>query len=74
VNDDDATQHIHVILDGLHGAQVGGVVYGGVMPPFAATLNDAEVADIVDYERSSWGNHGKPAMPAQIAAERSKAK
>jgi cytochrome c oxidase cbb3-type subunit II len=74
VNDDDATQHIHVVLGGLHGVQVGGVVYGGVMPPFAATLTDAQIADIIDYERSSWGNHGKPANAAQVGAERAKAK
>ena len=74
VNDDDATEHIHVVLHGLQAAQVGGVVYGGVMPAFAARLSDAEVADIIDYERSSWGNHGKPAVAAQVAVERAKAK
>jgi cytochrome c oxidase cbb3-type subunit II len=73
VNDDDAAKHIMVVLHGLHGAQVGGVVYGGVMPPFAATLGDAEVADIIDYERSSWGNHGKAATAAQVTAQRTKA-
>jgi cytochrome c oxidase cbb3-type subunit II len=73
VNDDDAKEHIHVVLYGLQGAQVGGVAYGGVMPPFAARLSDAEVADIIDYERSSWGNHGKPAAAAQVAVERAKA-
>jgi cytochrome c oxidase cbb3-type subunit II len=74
VNDDDATTHIHVVLRGLQATRVGGVVYGGAMPPFAATLNDAEVADIIDYERSSWGNHGKPTVAAQVAAERAKVK
>jgi cytochrome c oxidase cbb3-type subunit 2 len=74
VNDDDATTHIHVVLHGLQATRVGGVVYGGAMPPFAATLNDAEVADIIDYERSSWGNHGKPTAAAQVAAERAKVK
>jgi cytochrome c oxidase cbb3-type subunit 2 len=74
VNDADATQHIRVVLGGLHGVNVGGVAYGGVMPPFAATLTDAEVADIIDYERSSWGNHGRPAIAAQVGAERAKAK
>jgi cytochrome c oxidase cbb3-type subunit 2 len=44
------------------------------MPPFAATLSDAEIADIVDYERSSWGNHGKPVTAAQVVAERAKIK
>lgn len=73
VNKDDVTKHIQVVLNGLHGARVSGVVYGGVMPPFAATLSDTEVADIIDYERSSWGNNGKPVLAAQVAAERAKA-
>jgi cytochrome c oxidase cbb3-type subunit 2 len=74
VNNDDATKHIHVVLNGLHDAKVGGVVYGSAMPPFAGSLSDVEVADIIDYERSSWGNHGKPVIAAQVAAERGKAK
>jgi len=72
VNADDAAMHIHVVLHGLQGAQVGGVGYGGVMPPFAGTLSDADIANIIDYERSAWGNHGKPVTAAQVAAERSK--
>lgn len=74
VNDDDATKHIQVVLRGLQATEVGGVAYGGVMPPFAATLGDAEIAAIIDYERTSWGNHGKQAAPAQVAAERANAK
>ncbi|MGP1666010.1 MAG: cbb3-type cytochrome c oxidase subunit II [Rhodanobacter sp.] len=72
VNDDDATQHMHVVLRGLHGVNVGGTVYGSPMPPFAGTLSDAQIADIIDYERSSWGNHGKPVTAAQVAVERAK--
>jgi len=74
VNKDDATKHIWVVLQGLHDAKVGGVVYGSAMPPFAGTLSDAEVADIIDYERSSWGNHGQPVDAAQVASQRTKAK
>ena len=74
VNKDDATKHIQVVLQGLHDAKVSGVVYSSAMPPFAATLSDVEVADIIDYERSSWGNHGKPIIAAQVAAERAKDK
>ena len=70
VNKDDA-KHIHVVLYGMQGGRAGGVVYAAAMPPFAATLSDAEIADIIDYERSSWGNHGKPVAAAQVAAERS---
>jgi cytochrome c oxidase cbb3-type subunit 2 len=74
VNKDDATKHIHVMLDGMQGAKAGGVVYASAMPPFAAVLSDADIADIVDYERSSWGNHGKPVTAAQVAAERANSK
>lgn len=74
VNKDDATKHIQVVLQGLHDARVGGVVYASAMPPFAGMLGDAEIADIIDYERSSWGNHGKPIDAAEVAAERAKAK
>jgi cytochrome c oxidase cbb3-type subunit II len=74
VDKDDATKHIQVVLQGLHDAKVSGVVYGSAMPPFAAMLSDAEIADIIDYERSSWGNHGKPVDATQVAAERAKAK
>jgi cytochrome c oxidase cbb3-type subunit 2 len=74
VNKDDATKHIDVVLNGLHDARVSGVVYGSAMPPFAATLSDTEIADLIDYERSSWGNHGKPIIAAQVGTERAKAK
>ena len=74
VNRDDATKHMHVVLDGLQGARVGGVVYGNAMPAFGETLGDADIADIVDYVRSSWGNHGKPVTAAQVAAERATAR
>jgi len=74
VNKDDATKHIDVVLNGLHDARVSGVVYSSVMPPFSGTLSDAEIADLIDYERSSWGNHGKPITAAQVGAERAKAK
>jgi cytochrome c oxidase cbb3-type subunit 2 len=70
VNKDDPTKHIHVVLDGLQGARASGVVYANAMPPFASTLSDADIAEIIDYERSSWGNHGKPITAAQVAAER----
>jgi cytochrome c oxidase cbb3-type subunit 2 len=74
VTKDDATKHIHVVLDGLQGGKAGGVVYASAMPAFAAALKDAEIADIIDYERSSWGNHGKAVTAAQVAAERAPSK
>jgi cytochrome c oxidase cbb3-type subunit II len=70
VNKDDATKHMHVVLDGMQGAKVGGVTYQSPMPPFRDTLSDADIADIIDYERSTWGNHGQPVTAAQVGAER----
>jgi len=70
VNKDDATKHIRVVLDGMQGGKAGGAVYRSIMPPFAAVLSDEDIADIVDYERGSWGNHGKPVTAAQVAAAR----
>ena len=72
VNKDDAAKHIDIVLFGIQGGRAGGVVYTAAMPPFAGTLSDADIADIIDYERNSWGNHGKPVTAAQVAAGRSR--
>jgi mono/diheme cytochrome c family protein len=74
VNKDDAGKHIQVVLNGMQGGRAGGVVYAAAMPPFAGLLSDTEIADIIDYERSSWGNHGTPVNAAQVAAQRVQAK
>jgi cytochrome c oxidase cbb3-type subunit 2 len=72
VNRDDAGKHIRVVLNGMQGGKVGGVVYASAMPPFAGTLSDRDIADIINYERRSWGNHGQPVAAAQVASERTK--
>ena len=71
VNKDDAAKHMQVVLYGMQGGRAGGVVYAAAMPAFAGVLSDSEIADIIDYERSSWGNRGKPVTAAQVGAERS---
>jgi cytochrome c oxidase cbb3-type subunit 2 len=70
VTKDDATKHIRVVLNGLQGAKAGGVLYASPMPPFGSLLNDLDIADIINYERSSWGNHGKPVTATRVAAQR----
>lgn len=74
VNKEDAGKHIKIVLNGMEGARAGGVVYAAVMPPFAGALSDAEIADIINYERRSWGNHGTPVTAAQVAGERARPK
>ena len=74
INDADPTTHIRAVLHGLQGRNVGGVVYSSPMPAFGDTLSDADIANIIDYERSSWGNHGTPVTAERVAAERAKGK
>jgi len=68
----DPTEQIETILNGAHGRSIGGTTYPSAMPPFGAALNDADVADIINHERTSWGNQGKPVTADQVKAERSK--
>ena len=72
VDNADPTLHIHTVLHGAHGVTIGGVNYTSVMPPFADQLNDADIANIINYERTSWGNKAKLVTPAEVAAVRAK--
>jgi cytochrome c oxidase cbb3-type subunit 2 len=74
VNDADPSKHIHVVVFGLEGATIGGVKYDAAMPEFGSQLSDADIADIINYERSSWGNHGKLVTAQDVAAVRAKGK
>ena len=74
VNDANPSVHIHAVLFGLEGVPVDGVKYESAMPPFSTVLNDADIASIINYERSSWGNHGKLVTAQDVAAERAKGK
>lgn len=66
----DPTGQIRVLLEGIQRANVGGTVYSSPMPPFGITLSDTQVADIIDYERTSWGNHAPLVTARQVAAVR----
>lgn len=67
-----AAEHIRMVLEGRTGPlTVKGQLYNGVMPPFAS-LSDAELADLISYERTAWGNRGTPVTPADVRAQRGK--
>jgi cytochrome c oxidase cbb3-type subunit 2 len=74
VNAADPSAHIRTVLRGAEGLTIDGVKYESAMPEFGSTLSDADVAAIVNYERSTWGNHGLMVTAAQVAAERAKEK
>ena len=60
-----------VVLKGLQGPiTIKGQQYGSaVMQPWE-TLGDQKVADVMTYERSTWGNKASPVTKEQIAAFR----
>lgn len=72
VNDTDATVHIHTVLYGAHGVTIAGVKYSSVMPPFGPQLSDQDVADVIDYERGAWGNHGHPVSAEDVEKVRAR--
>jgi len=42
------------------------------MPAFADQLSDEEVAAVLSYERTSWGNQAKPVKPEEVVVARRK--
>ncbi|WP_152544888.1 c-type cytochrome [Deinococcus phoenicis] len=64
----------HVVLFGLNGKiSAGGQTYNGVMPAFGQ-LKDADLAAILNYVSTSWGNKlpsgQKPFTAAELAKDR----
>src|SRR5262249_32950705 len=70
VTSSDPTEHIRTVLHGLSGKTINGVVYGAAMPAFADQLTDEEVAAVLSYERTSWGNQASPVKPEDVLARR----
>jgi mono/diheme cytochrome c family protein len=60
----------NILLHGVVGVmEVKGVKYQGVMPAWK-TLNDDELAAVLTYIRSDWGNTAPPIVAATIKAQR----
>ena len=41
--------------------------YKGIMPSWESNLSTADIADVVTYIRSSWGNKATPVNAADVA-------
>lgn len=68
----DPAEHIATVLHGAQGKPINGVTYAAQMPAFASQLSDRQIADIIDHERTSWGNHSPTVTAADVAAVRAK--
>ncbi len=66
----DCAKHAGMVINGLMGEiTVNGVVYNGAMPA-QGSLTDLEIAAVLSFERTSWGNDFGICTPEQIAAAR----
>ncbi len=66
----DKQRVIRIALHGLMGPiTVKGVRYNNVMPPWKS-LSDAEMAAVLTYVRSNFGNNASAVTPEEVAAER----
>jgi mono/diheme cytochrome c family protein len=66
---------IRIVLHGLQGPiTVKGTAFNSAMTPFADQLTDAEIAAIISYERSSWGNSASKITAEQVASVRTATK
>jgi mono/diheme cytochrome c family protein len=72
VNGADSTL-IRIILGGLEGPlTIKGESYDGTMPPYGGgpEMSDAQVATLLTYLRSSFGNRAPPVTAEQVARVR----
>ncbi|MFB6240896.1 MAG: cytochrome c [Gemmatimonadota bacterium] len=70
VTAENPTRHIEIILEGLQGKTIGGVSYATPMPAWGDRLTNAEVAAVVNHERTSWGNDAPTVTPEDVAEVR----
>jgi mono/diheme cytochrome c family protein len=60
---------IHTISYGLNGSiRVGDATYSGMMPAWKGNLTDQQIADVITYIRSSWGNNAAAVSAADVHA------
>jgi mono/diheme cytochrome c family protein len=68
VNTADPSSLIHIVLKGSQMPGTAGAPTEYAMPAFDWRLTDQEVADVVTFVRSSWGNKA-PAVTADLVAK-----
>jgi alcohol dehydrogenase (quinone), cytochrome c subunit len=61
---------ISIILEGSQTPRTARTPAQFTMPRFSWRLSDQDVADVVNFIRTSWGNHAPPAASAGVAKTR----
>ena len=64
----DPHRVIAVVENGVQGrVAVNGAVYTGDMPGWNGLISDDQIAAVITYIRSAWGNRASGVTPAQMA-------
>jgi len=67
----DERLSIRIVLHGFQGPiERNGAKYNGVMQPWKNDLTDQEIADVLSFVRSSWGNTGAAITAESVKAQR----
>ena len=61
------TSAIHIVLSGSAMPATRMAPSALTMAPYAGVLNDQQIADVVSFIQTSWGNSGGKATAAQVA-------
>lgn len=67
---ESAVNPIRVILFGGYAPGTAGNPRPFGMPPFGSTLSNEQVADVLTYARSAWGNQARPVSAAEVGRNR----
>lgn len=71
VNTEGHQRMIRIVLNGLAGPiEVAGAQYNNVMVPWRDTLKDEEIAAVLTFIRTEWGNKGDPVSVEEVAKVR----
>ncbi len=65
----DPKRLIHAVKFGMSGKLTAmGQNYNGMMPNWGQSLSNADIAEVLTYVRSSWGNKASAITEAEVAA------
>jgi mono/diheme cytochrome c family protein len=66
---------IRIVLNGLAGPlEVKGQNFNNVMPPWKGTLSDEQIAHVLSFVRTEWGNSAGLVTPEEVAKVRQEIK
>jgi mono/diheme cytochrome c family protein len=65
-----AVNSIRMILFGGYAPATAGNPRPFGMPPYSLTMSDEQIAEVLDYVRTSWGNEAPPVFGEDIGANR----